>query len=92
MRHDVIEGEARALRQVVRRLERAAKTTPVPRRVRAQIVGFAARATAAGWRLPAGAQGPFVMNRPEEIRQAILDYQGGKMGRLSASKWPRGGA
>ncbi len=24
--------------------------------------------------------GPFVMNSPEEIRQAILDFQGGKMG------------
>jgi redox-sensitive bicupin YhaK (pirin superfamily) len=27
--------------------------------------------------------GPFVMNSPEEIRQAIADYQSGKMGRLS---------
>ena len=26
--------------------------------------------------------GPFVMNRPEEIRQAIADYQSGKMGHL----------
>jgi redox-sensitive bicupin YhaK (pirin superfamily) len=27
--------------------------------------------------------GPFVMNSPEEIRQAIADYQSGKMGHLS---------
>jgi len=32
---------------------------------------------------PIVGQGPFVMNRPEEIRQAIADYQSGKMGRLS---------
>ena len=27
--------------------------------------------------------GPFVMNSPQEIRQAIADYQSGKMGHLS---------
>ena len=27
--------------------------------------------------------GPFVMNEAQEIRQAISDYQTGKMGRLS---------
>jgi redox-sensitive bicupin YhaK (pirin superfamily) len=27
-------------------------------------------------------QGPFVMNTPDEIRQAIADYQNGRMGRL----------
>lgn len=32
---------------------------------------------------PIAASGPFVMNSPEEIRQAITDYQSGKMGRLS---------
>ncbi len=32
---------------------------------------------------PIVGQGPFVMNRPEEIRQAIVDYQSGKMGDLS---------
>jgi redox-sensitive bicupin YhaK (pirin superfamily) len=32
---------------------------------------------------PIVGQGPFVMNRREEIRQAIVDYQGGRMGRLS---------
>ena len=31
---------------------------------------------------PIVGQGPFVMNRPEEIRQAIVDYQSGRMGRL----------
>ena len=31
---------------------------------------------------PVVAHGPFVMNTREEISQAILDYQGGKMGRL----------
>jgi redox-sensitive bicupin YhaK (pirin superfamily) len=31
---------------------------------------------------PIVGQGPFVMNRPEEIRQAIVDYQSGKMGHL----------
>lgn len=56
MRRDVVEGEAQALRQVVAELGRPAKTTPVPRQVRAQIVAFAARATAAGWSLPAVAQ------------------------------------
>lgn len=28
-------------------------------------------------------QGPFVMNRPEEVRQAIADHQSGRMGHLS---------
>ncbi|MFH0341749.1 MAG: pirin family protein [Chromatiales bacterium] len=32
---------------------------------------------------PIVGSGPFVMNTPEEIRQAIADYQSGKMGRLS---------
>lgn len=31
---------------------------------------------------PIVGHGPFVMNRPEEIRQAIQDYQNGRMGRL----------
>ncbi len=32
---------------------------------------------------PIVGQGPFVMNSPQEIRQAIADYQSGKMGHLS---------
>ena len=32
---------------------------------------------------PIVGQGPFVMNRPEEIRQAFDDYRSGRMGRLS---------
>jgi redox-sensitive bicupin YhaK (pirin superfamily) len=32
---------------------------------------------------PIVGRGPFVMNSAEEIRQAILDYQSGKMGRLA---------
>jgi redox-sensitive bicupin YhaK (pirin superfamily) len=32
---------------------------------------------------PIVGHGPFVMNRPEEIRQAIADYQSGRMGRLA---------
>ena len=32
---------------------------------------------------PIVGMGPFVMNRPEEIRQAMADYQGGRMGHLS---------
>ncbi len=31
---------------------------------------------------PIVGQGPFVMNSPQEIRQAMLDYQSGKMGHL----------
>ncbi|MCB0570409.1 MAG: pirin family protein [Phaeodactylibacter sp.] len=31
---------------------------------------------------PIAAHGPFVMNTAEEIRQAIIDYQSGKLGRL----------
>jgi redox-sensitive bicupin YhaK (pirin superfamily) len=31
---------------------------------------------------PIVGQGPFVMNTQQEIRQAILDYSSGKMGRL----------
>jgi redox-sensitive bicupin YhaK (pirin superfamily) len=33
-------------------------------------------------REPVVGRGPFVMNRPEEIREAIEDYQSGRMGRL----------
>jgi redox-sensitive bicupin YhaK (pirin superfamily) len=33
---------------------------------------------------PVVGQGPFVMNTREEIRQAMLDYQSGRMGRLSS--------
>jgi redox-sensitive bicupin YhaK (pirin superfamily) len=33
---------------------------------------------------PVVGYGPFVMNNPAEIRQAILDYQGGKMGSLGS--------
>ena len=36
-------------------------------------------------------QGPFVMDRPEEIRQAVRDGQSGKMGRLPVAERPRGG-
>ena len=32
---------------------------------------------------PIVGSGPFVMNTPEEIRQAMADYQSGKMGHLS---------
>ncbi len=32
---------------------------------------------------PVNAHGPFVMNHPDEIREAIQDYQRGNMGRLS---------
>jgi len=32
---------------------------------------------------PIVGQGPFVMNRPEEIREAMLDYQRRRMGHLS---------
>ena len=32
---------------------------------------------------PIVGSGPFVMNTPQEIRQAMADYQSGKMGRLS---------
>ncbi|RAE28718.1 pirin-like C-terminal cupin domain-containing protein, partial [Burkholderia multivorans] len=28
--------------------------------------------------------GPFVMNTEEEIRQAVVDYQTGRMGRIEA--------
>jgi hypothetical protein len=33
---------------------------------------------------PVVGQGPFVMNTQEEIRQAIRDYQSGRMGRLTS--------
>ena len=52
MRRDGIEGEARALREVVIALDRPAKTTPVPSGVRAEVVAFAAWARAAGWSVP----------------------------------------
>ena len=32
---------------------------------------------------PIVGSGPFVMNTPQEIRQAMVDYQSGKMGHLS---------
>jgi hypothetical protein len=56
MRRDGMAEEARALREVVSRLERPAKTTPIPNGVRARIVAFAARARDAGWSLPIVAQ------------------------------------
>lgn len=56
MRRDGMVAEARALREIVSRLERPAKTTPIPSGVRAQIVAFAARARDAGWSLPIVAQ------------------------------------
>jgi redox-sensitive bicupin YhaK (pirin superfamily) len=31
---------------------------------------------------PLAQYGPFVMNRPQELQQAIDDYQSGKMGKL----------
>lgn len=34
-------------------------------------------------REPLAQYGPFVMNRPEELRQALQDYEAGKMGTLS---------
>ena len=33
---------------------------------------------------PVSRYGPFVMNHPDEIRQAITDYQAGRMGRIPA--------
>jgi redox-sensitive bicupin YhaK (pirin superfamily) len=33
---------------------------------------------------PVVSYGPFVMNTPQEIRQAIVDFQSGRMGRLTA--------
>lgn len=32
---------------------------------------------------PIVGHGPFIMNSPQEIRQAMTDYQSGKMGHLS---------
>ena len=32
---------------------------------------------------PIVGSGPFVMNTPQEIRQAMLDYESGRMGRLA---------
>ncbi len=34
---------------------------------------------------PVVAHGPFVMNTPQEIRQAIEDYQSGRMGHLAST-------
>ncbi|SDZ13034.1 hypothetical protein SAMN05421755_11256 [Nitrosomonas sp. Nm33] len=33
---------------------------------------------------PIAGSGPFVMNTTEEIRQAMADYQSGKMGKIQA--------
>ncbi len=35
---------------------------------------------------PVTAHGPFVMNTPEEIRQAFEDYRAGRMGKLGESR------
>ncbi len=33
---------------------------------------------------PVARYGPFVMNTPQEINQAIADYQNGRMGRIES--------
>jgi redox-sensitive bicupin YhaK (pirin superfamily) len=42
-------------------------------------------------REPIAQYGPFVMNRPEEIQQAIADYRAGRMGVIPASVMPHRG-
>jgi transposase len=56
MRDDLIEREARTVRQLVASLGRRAKTTPVPAGVRQRILTVAQRAAAAGWSQQAVAQ------------------------------------
>lgn len=56
MRDDLIEREARMVRQLVASLGRPAKTTPVPAGVRQRILTVAQRAAAAGWSQQAVAQ------------------------------------
>ena len=56
MRDDLIERDARTVRQLVASLGRPAKTTPVPAGVRQRIRTVAQRAAAAGWSQQAVAQ------------------------------------
>jgi hypothetical protein len=32
---------------------------------------------------PLAAQGPFVMNTPEELRRAVIDFRSGRFGRIA---------
>lgn len=49
MHRDEIEHDARALHRVIAGLARPAKTTPIPRPLRTQVVALATRAAASGW-------------------------------------------
>ena len=56
MADDLIERDARTVRQLVARLDRPAKTTPIPAGVRQRVLAVAQRAAAAGWSQQAVAQ------------------------------------
>ena len=56
MHDELIERDARTVRQLVARLDRPAKTTPIPAGVRQRIRTVAQRAAAAGWSQQAVAQ------------------------------------
>lgn len=72
----VVEGQVAMLADG----DRVALSVPAEAEAGAQLLLLAGQPI----REPVARYGPFVMNRPQEIREAMLDYQAGRMGKIRA--------